>query len=241
MFSNKSSRSSSVHRLSEILRAYVSSTSNMEPNPMSYDISNDYAEDYDLPELSADNTMNPSNHLAFTKNHPMGQILLNLLKAIFILSKNTNVKEMDSEVNQMCAHFYNAMRMGKVSTSRQIKRSTKELEELLIEKELNSHLLNESTSPPPYFSPGPSIITGKLRNEAMKCFPTRGQKFSGIGINHGGLDIIEFLSAMKNAQEYCKLSEKEFKQFLLLCTTGKAHASSCQMDRIRRIYFNYFP
>jgi hypothetical protein len=225
MFSNKSSRSSSVHSLSEILRTDDLPISNMDPNSRSFDIGNDYEEDYDLPELSADNTMNPSNQLAFTKNHPMGQILLNLLKDMFTISKKTNVKEMDSEVNEMCTNFYNAMRMGKVATNRQIQRSAQELEELLIEKELNSHLLNESTCPPPFFSPVPSITTGHLRNEAMKCFPTRAPKFAGGTTNlRDGMDIIEFLSAMKTAQEYCKLSEKEFKQFLLLCTTGRAHA-----------------
>jgi hypothetical protein len=199
------------------------STSNFIPTPMLDDIDPDYSDDY-LPELSADNTLNPTGQLAFTKNHPMGQILLNLLKDMFTLSKKTNVKEMDSEVNQLCTSFYNAMRMGKVSTNRQIKRSAKDLEDQLIEKELNSHLLNENTKPPAHFSPTPYITSAHLRNEAMKCFPTRGPKYSGQSIRDGGMDIIEFLSALKTAQEYCPLSEKEFKQFLLLCTTGKAHA-----------------
>jgi hypothetical protein len=178
----------------------------------------------DQPELSEDNNLNPSIQVTFTQNHPMGQILLNLLKDTFKVAKKSNVKEMDSDIHELCTNFYNAMRMGKMNTSRQIKQSAKDLEDQLIEKELNGHLLHENTKPPKEFSPTPTLLNTHLRNEAMKCFPTKGPKFSGNPLRDGGMDIIEFLSALKTAQEYCNLSEKEFKQFLLLCTTGKAHA-----------------
>ena len=38
------------------------------------------------------------------------------------------------------------------------------------------------------------------------------------------MDISEFLSTIKTAQEQCRLSEKEFKELLLQSTTGKAHS-----------------
>jgi hypothetical protein len=230
MFSNRSSRSSSVHSLSSVMGMDENPTTsrnvdNVDPMPMSYDIGPSiYTEGYQQPELSEDNVLNPSIQLAYTQNHPMGQIFLNLLKDTFKLAKKTNVKEMDSDVNELCTNFYNAMRMGKMTTNRQIKQSAKDLEEQLIEKELNGHLLNDNTKPPSNFSPVPTLVNIHLRNEAMKCFPTRGSKFSGYPSRDGGTDIIEFLSSLKTAQEYCNLSEKEFKQFLLLCTTGKAHA-----------------
>ena len=101
MFSNKSSRSSSVHSLSENLGNIDLSNGNTSPYPNLDFSNNDNTEEYDLPELSANNAMNPSGQLSFTKNHPMGKILFNLLKDTFTLAKKTNVKEMDSEVNEL--------------------------------------------------------------------------------------------------------------------------------------------
>ena len=190
---------------------------------MEDDISSEIMVDAQPPELSEDNNLNPGIQVTFTQNHPMGKILIGLLKDTFQLAKKTNVKEMESDLNEMCTNFYNAMRLGQTSTKRQIKHAAMNLEEQLIEKELNSHLLNENTDPPKYFSPIPTLLTPHQRNEAMKCFPTRSPRFAGNSNRENGMDIIEFLSALKTAQEYCKLSEREFKQFLLLCTTGRAH------------------
>lgn len=176
------------------------------------------------PELSEDVSLNPDIQISFTQNHPMGRILIGLLKDSFQLAKKTNVKEMNSDLNELCTNFYNSMRWSNMSTKRQISQRAKELEQNLIDRELNSHLLNENTDPPKHFSSVPTLITPQLRNEALKSFPTRHPKFSGVSIREGGVDVIEFLTAMNTAQEYCNLSEKEFKQFLLLCTTGRAHS-----------------
>ena len=226
-FSNRSSRSSSAHSLNNLLGedeppAHFNAHAN-ESVYMEDDRSSDIMADAQPPELSEDNNLNPAIQVTFTQNHPMGKILIGLLKDTFQLAKKTNVKEMESDLNEMCTNFYNAMRLGQTSTKRQIKHAAMNLEEQLIEKELNSHLLNENTDPPKYFSPIPTLLTPHQRNEAMKCFPTRSPRFAGNSNRENGMDIIEFLSALKTAQEYCKLSEREFKQFLLLCTTGRAH------------------
>ena len=225
-FSNRSSRSSSAHSLNNLLGedeppAHFNAHAN-ESVYMEDDRSSDIMADAQPPELSEDNNLNPAIQVTFTQNHPMGKILIGLLKDTFQLAKKTNVKEMESDLTDMCTNFYNAMRLGQTNTKRQIKHASRNLEEQLIEKELNGHLLNENTDPPKCFSPTPILLTPHQRNEAMKCFPTRSPRFSGQS-SRDGMDIIEFLSALKTAQEYCKLSEKEFKQFLLLCTTGRAH------------------
>jgi hypothetical protein len=225
-FSNRSSRSSSAHSLSNLLeeqeRQLPFDVNAIEPSRGDF-ASPENLMDGQPPDLSEDNTLNPGIQYAFTQNHPMGKILLSLLRDTCNLAKKTNVKEMESEVNEMCTNFFNAMRMGKSSTSRQIKQSSADLESHLIDKELNSHLLNENTDPPKYFSPIPTLHTPHHRSEAMKLFPTRNAKFSGQSHRDNGMDIVEFLSMIKTAQEYCQLSEKEFKEFLLLSTTGRAH------------------
>jgi hypothetical protein len=225
-FSNRSSRSSSAQSLSNLLEE--------QERQMPFDINAIEPSRGDIypPEnlvvaqpqdLSDDTTLNPGIQFSFTQNHPMGKIFLGLLRDTCHLAKKTNVKEMESDVNELCMNFFNAMRMGKSSTSRQIKQSAADLESHLIEKELNSHLLNENTDPPKYFSPIPTLLTPHQRSEAMKLFPSRNAKFSGQSHRDNGMDIIEFLSMIKTAQEYCQLSEKEFKEFLLLSTTGRAH------------------
>jgi hypothetical protein len=231
MFSNRSSKSSSVQSLSSLVGVDENLTKgiddiNVDINFNPYEVSQDDDMVYRAPELilSDDNSLNPARQVTFTKNHPMGQIILNLIRDVSTLAQKANLKEMDTDVKEVCTQFYNAMRLGKSTTNRQIKQSAKDLEEQLIEKELNGHLLNNNTKPPTEFSPVPTITSSHLRNEAMKCFPTRSPKFSGSPSRDGGTDIIEFLSSLKTAQEYCNLSEKEFKQFLLLCTTGRAHA-----------------
>ena len=55
--------------------------------------------------------------------------------------------------------------------------------------------------------------------DATRLFPQHKQKFSG----DGNPPIAEFIYLVNSAQSRLKLSENEFKQRLLLCTTGNAH------------------
>jgi hypothetical protein len=57
--------------------------------------------------------------------------------------------------------------------------------------------------------------------DSLKIFPTR-YKFSG-STKDGSMTIVEFLSSVKIAQRQCRLSEQEFLDTLLACTTGRAH------------------
>ena len=66
------------------------------------------------------------------------------------------------------------------------------------------------------------FTTPKKRADAQKLFPTRHNNFSGA-TKDNGVGIVEFFSNLKFAQSLCMLSEAEFKDMLLCCTTGKAH------------------
>jgi len=181
-------------------------------------------------------------NIAYTQKHPLGQIFLSLLKDTFNLSKKANHKEMESDLNDVCENFNKAMRLFDKSTQKQIEQATKNFEVQLIQKELNSHLINEHSDPPKRFSPVATITSVQAKNDAMRSFPTRSPKFSGMPVNQGGIDIVEFISALNTAQEYCNLSEKEFKQMLLLCTTGRAHTLVAEWIRLEEsvptIYHN---
>ena len=96
------------------------------------------------------------------------------------------------------------------------------VEKMLLEKDLNTHNLNQGISPPPYFSPTPTLTTATSRVEAAKHFPSRKEKFTGHEGN--GMNIVEFLSICNTAQAVLRLSEEEFLEFLLGAVTGPAHA-----------------
>ena len=164
-----------------------------------------------------------SRHAIFTKNHPLGQILIDFFTELSELAKKTKVKEMSGEVEDICSKFHNAVRHDKQSTFRLIKQALEEFEQQMIDSELNGHLLNDNSYPPEHFSQVPTLISSQKRNEALKAFPVK-PKFSGSLSRDSGVDIVEYLSSMKTAQNYCNLSEHEFKEFLLLTTTGRAHA-----------------
>jgi len=232
--SNRSSRSSSASSTSRAIENEDDNSVFPEPveaiiidaeNPEPYeenDMDADLAGGSLPPELSEDTEENPGIQRKFTQNHPLGKILLDLVSDTYELSKKTKRSGMEVNIEDLCRNFYNAVRLDRVQVARTVQKANRDFENQLIEKEMNSHLLNDNTNPPKYFSPIPTILTSNDRNEALKTFPTRNPRFSGQPAKDN-MDIMEFLSAMRTAQEYCKLSEKEFKQFMLLCTTGRAH------------------
>lgn len=223
---SRSSRSSSMNSVR-------SNSNNRErPVPIEVDVIENVLDQNEMRSEFGDETslhesdydsINEDRNVAFMKKHPMGQILLSLLKDTFNLSKKTRNKEMETDFDDVCVNFYKAMELMEKNTKRHIHEANKNFERYLIEKELNSHLINENSDPPKRFSPVPTLTNSQQRSEAMRCFPTRSPKFSGTSSREGGTDVLEFISALNTAQEYCNLSEKEFKQFLLLCTTGRAH------------------
>ena len=58
-------------------------------------------------------------------------------------------------------------------------------------------------------------------SDIYKLFTNRNNKFSGNPKDN--LSLLEFINSMNSAQAQAKLSESEFKDMLLSCTTGEAH------------------
>ena len=225
MFSNKSSRASSIQSLLSSLGEnsipeYSNANENESGNRMP---PQEEMDSLQHPELHGDTTLNPSIQLSVTQAHPLGRIFLGLLKDTIQLAKKSNIKEMETDIQDLCSNFYNSVRLEKAKSQKQLKQAVAEIHESLINKELNGHLLNQDADPPTYFSPSPTLLTAHQRAEAMRLFPCRN-KFSGYQHKGNGMDISEFLSTIKTAQEQCRLSEKEFKELLLQSTTGKAHS-----------------
>lgn len=94
-----------------------------------------------------------------------------------------------------------------------------------MEKQLRDRKLQNSSllirySPPKNFSPVDTLQDSQRSSTASRMFPRDKQKFDGT-VNSPALS--EFLSNMEVAQNTCRLSEKEFKERLLSCTSGNVH------------------
>jgi len=222
--SNKSSRSSSLLSLlngtkEEDVPPPIHINVNM---PNMNDENNDQGDDINPGDLDCDPTLNAEIQLNFTKNHPLGKILWGLLQDNVKIAGKTNLNAMETNGTELCRNFYNAMMLDKNKMNRKIWQATADIEANMIQKELNSHIINQNVEPPNYFSPVPTLLTPRQRVECQKLFPSGSQKFSGQN-KDGSMDILEYLSIIKAAQTQCNLSENEFKEMLLASTTGKAH------------------
>ena len=166
-----------------------------------------YDDEYDEPNKSA----------TYTQNHPMGRILLELIS-----ETNKGKKSKDQNIENLCHNFYEAMQIESLNKERQFKQLIKQVEDNLIKKELTSHTITMDIRPPSCYSQRPILTTMAQKNECYRLFPSRN-KFGGSSKEHN-MDVVEFLYSMNAAHEGCKLSKEEFKQMLLLCTTGKPNS-----------------
>jgi len=226
MLSGRSSKSSSLQSLHNLFG--TNQENNVPPIPIEVnviettDIQPEDPDDLQYSGLSSDNSHNASMQYNYTNNHPMGKIFIGLLKDNMQLAEKSKLKAMELSLQDLCTNFYNAMKLERNRTNNRINQTAFDIEQNIIQKELNSHTLNQSVEAPTMFSPVPTLLTPRQRAECMKLFPTGSQKFSGQ-LKDKDMSIIEFLSMVKTAQAQCNLSEQEFKEMLLASTTGKAH------------------
>ena len=173
----------------------------------------DHQHDIHDGENSVDDYDEATKSATFTQNHPLGRILLGL---------QNNLKKKGIQGEDICYDFYEAMQIEARNKERQLMQMTKLVEDNLIKKELTSHTITMDIRPPTCYSPRPTMVTVAQRNECIRLFPSR-VKFGGSSKDNN-MDVVEFLYAMNAAHESFKISKEEFKQMLLLCTTGKPHS-----------------
>ena len=102
-----------------------------------------------------------------------------------------------------------------------MKKTTAEIHQELLDKELSSFKHGCVIEPPGYFSPVPTLTSNQKMGEVIKIFPKPG-KFSGT-MKEGHLPVAEFLTLMNAAQEQCGLSKVEFLSRMQAASTGLAH------------------
>ena len=174
-----------------------------------------------LEEINADIDPPLAASIKFTKEHPIGAILIKLAQDNTALAKKTNLRGVETNINDLCTSFHTAIKLEKSDMENKLIKTHEDIEKSIIDKDLNSHKLNSTVKPPEYFSPTPKITSPAKLAEVLKLFP-RNLKFSGSK-QENNMSIIEFLNTLKTAQEQFKLSEQEFIDRMLACSTGHAH------------------
>src|SRR5450830_507511 len=108
---------------------------------------------------NGDTTLNPGIQYEYTNNHPMGKILLKMLQDNTQLAKKSGVKMMELGVDDLCKNFYNAQLMERNILKSRILQTTADMEMSIIEREMNSHTINQQVTAPSSFSSAPTLLT----------------------------------------------------------------------------------
>jgi hypothetical protein len=158
--------------------------------------------------------------IKFTKEHPIGAILIKLAQDNTALAKKTNLKGCETNIQELCSSFHSAIELEKMDMENKFLKTHEEIENSIIFKDLNSHKINSAVTPPEYFSSEPTIKSVTRLAEVLKLFP-RSFKFSGS--KNDNMSVVEFLNTLKTLQEQLRLSEPEFLDRMLASSTGLAH------------------
>ena len=184
---------------------------------------------------------NTDQHMAFTLADPIGAILLGLAQDNAAMCNRVGLRESNVNIRELTRAFYEHSVQRRNTEAQFLEVHASMVEKRILEKELSSHLISMSSSPPAQYSEIKTLFTTSQRAEVFKIFPCRGAKFSG-GTKDGSVDVVEFLGSMTGAQEICNLSRPEFLELLKHCTTGKAHLLLLEWiangDEIESIYYN---
>jgi hypothetical protein len=198
-----------------------------------------------LDELSIDDDDDDTaemteRYMNFTRNDPIGATLLMLAADNSNLCAKVGLKKSHTSIRTLAKSFYLHTTAQRQMQASSFERSVELVEQHLLEKELNNYMMSIGYPPPTKFHPEAKLTTASAKAEAMKIFPTRN-KFSGNG-QPGDLGVIEWLHLLGHSQAACELSRAEFKDMLLICSTGKAHMLilewSTNGESIETIYHN---
>jgi len=180
-------------------------------------VTENYDDNYSVP--GSEESMFPENYEQ-TKNDPIGKILLDIAHDQTMLAKRCKLENMSVNIHELCDNFEKFMELGELQRQRHSARTQNEMEERLIKKKLSSHLINQAFRPP-VFAKTPALTSIGKTSDILKLFPHRNNKFSGHPKD--SLSLLEFITSLNAAQEQAQLTEKEFRNMLLACTTGPAH------------------
>ena len=167
LFSNKSSRSSSLASLNLDI---------FENEPVAT------AEQVDEITFPSDVEKIEDYQKEYTSKHPLGALLLQISAANIELCKKNGVSiEEIPSLKDVCSHFTKAIAFERNRNVSKLNKATYDIENSILNKELNFSNVNQAIAPPVHFSSVPTLDNPAKISEALKIFPTRAnQKFCGF-------------------------------------------------------------
>ena len=162
------------------------------------------------------------DNISQTLRDPLGKFIVHMgVSYNQILDHNKSPADR-IQIPDLCQAFQDHVTINQSTLKQEIAKSNKELQEVLNAQDLSFHMYNPIMSCPTKFSPTDTLLTVARQVEAGKLFPQGRQRFTGEkeGISP---PIGEWIYAMNTAQEKLNLSEREFKERMLLSTTASAH------------------
>ena len=159
-------------------------------------------------------------HFRNTATDPLGRMLFELTLQVRRICKKIDVpygKDPEETCEEYSDHLDGLSRhiQDKVVTtvSEAVKTAIKVQNELKLRNCFKDH--TETLFPPRFYAPQDILTSDHKQNNANGYFPLR-PKFSG----NGAIALTEFLRNLNMAQEKVVCSEREFKEYILRCTTG---------------------
>ncbi len=212
---NRNSRNSSRHQSAESIPEIMDIN---EPKETEEDIKL-YLNESELYNLM--NKTKENEVINKTMTNPMGKLLIQLGNFYNKVNDQNKMGAESIQISEICKAFQDNNQFTQNEISRALKESNHDLEESLYRKQLNFHMINPLIQTPKEFSPHDTLVSVSKQVDAAKLFPQNKMRFSGEPNN--GPDITEFIFNMNSGQSRMKLSEAEFKDRLLMCTTSHAH------------------
>ncbi len=197
----------------------ISMGEDIPPPIMANVVENEENEDPEPTALNEDPALNPDIHFRYTTGHPMGSILLRLLNENTKLAERIGHRTMDLSAQELSTQFYNWQLLEKQRIKSKIKQTAAGLEDSILNREMQSHTINQSIEAPANYSPVPTLLTARQRADCFKLLPSGPNKFSG----ERGVSILEYLHNLKSLQSQLNLSQTEFYEAMLASTTGNAY------------------
>ena len=176
---------------------------------------------FDLDTNLNDNEDQDSFYKDYALNSKLGNHLLNQTATLLAICKKMNLPEKKMlSMDETAKLFYQYDTEKDSKNALCVEDIVAKVENNLVNNEFSCFDMSQPVKPPTRFSPIPVLTTPEKYKTALSNFPTRSsQKFC----DKGSMNIIEFLLEMNSGQRVANLSEQEFIDFLLKCTTGNVY------------------
>ena len=182
-----------------------------------------------LPTISAKgNTKSPKSigttsldYYQFTIRHPIGRILIDLIKQNRKLAKSCNIKSKNYNIRKISKTFYKAFRQERKNPLVKLGHKTINNKKQPFKRKVTDHILDQTSKLPLATLSGPSLNKLAQATENRRSSKNVGDTQAVRMTKHSSLNTKRLLTKIKAIYLKGKRPESEFRSALLNGTTGK--------------------